>query len=74
MNRNSIETAPIYTNRYDNPIKFRPINIRYIDIVKNKPIRYNTDTIGFLLIITRIPDMIDNSVNMSKLLSKNPLL
>jgi hypothetical protein len=74
INKNNIETAPIYTNKYDNPMKFRPINIRYIDIVKNRPIRYSTDIIGFLLIITRIPDNIANNVNKSKLLSKNPLL
>jgi hypothetical protein len=28
-------------------------------MLKNKPIKNNTDTIGFLLIITNIPDIIE---------------
>jgi hypothetical protein len=74
MNKNNIETAPMYTNRYDNPIKLKPISIKYMDIFKNKPIKYNTDTIGFLLIITRIPHIIENNVSISKLLSVKPLV
>ena len=55
---NNIDTAPIYTNKYDKPIKFKPNKIKYKDILKNKPIRNNTETMGFLLIITKIAEMI----------------
>jgi hypothetical protein len=36
-------------------MKFIPDSIKYADMHKNKPIKNNTDTIGFLLIITNIP-------------------
>jgi hypothetical protein len=74
INKNKIDTAPIYTKRYDNPKKFNPINIKYIDIFKNKPIKYNTETIGFLLIITNIPDNIASKVKISIALKRKPLV
>jgi hypothetical protein len=68
INKNKIDTAPIYTNKYDIPIKYIPINNKYKDTNKNNPIRYKIDNMGFLLIITKIP----NKINMnSKILIVN---
>lgn len=57
----------MYTNKYDNPIKFNPVRIKYADMDKNKPIKNKTDTIGFLLIITKIPNNMAIMYNKSKL-------
>jgi hypothetical protein len=58
INKNIIDTAPIYTNKYDKPIKLNPIIIKYIAIDKNRPIKNKTDITGFLLIITNIAKII----------------
>jgi hypothetical protein len=58
INKNNIDTAPIYTNKYDIPIKVIPIIIKYIAVNKNKLIKNKIDIIGFLLIITNIEDSI----------------
>ena len=66
INKNNIDTAPTYTSKYDKPIKFIPINIKYPEMFRNNPIKNNTDIIGFLVIITNIPDIIDNIDTVSK--------
>lgn len=59
INKNSIETAPTYTSKYDSPMKFNPNIIRYPAMLRNNPIKNSTDTIGFLLIMIAIPHNID---------------
>jgi hypothetical protein len=54
INKNKIDTAPIYTIKYDKPMKFKPKIIKYIEILANNPIKNKTDIIGFLLMITNI--------------------
>ena len=39
-----------------------PVNIKYIEIAKNKIIKKNTEIIGFLLIITNNPNKINNTL------------
>jgi hypothetical protein len=63
INKNNIDTAPTYTNKYDSPIKFNPNVIKKQATLKNNVIKNNTDTIGFLVVITNIPDIIDNTDN-----------
>jgi hypothetical protein len=55
MNKNKIDTAPIYTIKYEKPINVNPDKIKYTDIDPNKPIKDNKEAIGFLLTITAIP-------------------
>jgi hypothetical protein len=66
INKNKIETAPIYTIKYDNPIKINPDKIKYKDMLKNNAIKYITDIIGFLLIIINILLNIANIYNIFK--------
>ena len=73
MNKNKIETAPTYTNKYDIPIKVIPINIKLQDIVENSKIRNSTETIGFLLIIINIPDVADMIIVANKIIEKYSL-
>src|SRR5699024_9590 len=74
MKRNNIDTAPTYTNIYDKPIKLYPTNINILDIFINKPIKNNTDIIGFLLTIVNIPKKIDIKKIISTISIVNPLL
>lgn len=41
-------------------------------MLKNKNMRYNTDTIGFLVITIRIPDKVDKKLIKYKKLKLNP--
>ena len=41
MNKNKIDTAPIYTIKYEKPINVNPDKIKYTDIDPNKPINKN---------------------------------
>jgi hypothetical protein len=74
INKNNIDTAPTYTNKYDIPMKFTPNNIKYIATLENKNIKHSTDTIGFLLIIINIPKTIEIKDNMSKNSYVKPLV
>jgi hypothetical protein len=74
INKNNIDIAPIYTNMYDIPIKFNPMMIKYIEISKNKAIKYNTDIIGFLFVIINMLDTILSIVNNSKEFIVNPFV
>jgi len=73
INKNKIDTAPTYTNRYDKPINTIPTTIKYKDILANKDIKYKTDTIGFLAIIVNIADKKETTTIISKKPTKNPL-
>jgi hypothetical protein len=64
MNKNNIDTAPTYTSRYDKPIKLRPNIIKYPAMLTKRPIKNNTETIGFLLIITQIAQSTDKNDRM----------
>ena len=44
-------------------MKYRPINIKYREMLKNKAIKNNTDKIGFLVIIIEIPKKIQTKDN-----------
>lgn len=72
MKINNIDTAPIYTKIYDKPIKKKPKLIKYIDIVKNKPIKNKIDTIGFFIIITNILKTTDTKEIKIRDCSLNP--
>jgi hypothetical protein len=74
INKNNIDTAPTYTKRYDKPIKLTPNIIKYPDILKNNPIKNNTDIIGFLLTITNIPHNIEDKEKISSHSSLYPLV
>ena len=67
INKKRIDTAPTYTKRYDNPIKFIPNIIRYEATLKNNPIKKSTETIGFLLVITNILHTIEVMVIIVKI-------
>lgn len=41
-------------------------------MLKNKNIRYNTDTTGFFVITIRIPDIVDKKLIRYKKLKLNP--
>lgn len=41
-------------------MKYRPINIKYREMLKNKAIKNSTEIIGFLVIIIEIPKKIHN--------------
>ena len=65
INKNKIDTAPTYTNKYERPIKFKPNIIRYDAMLKNNPIKNKTDNTGFFIIITSIPHKIASTEIMS---------
>jgi hypothetical protein len=73
INRNKIDTAPTYTNKYDIPINTIPIVIKYKDILENNNIKCKTDTIGFFAIIVNIPDKKEITIIIFKNPTKNPL-
>jgi hypothetical protein len=66
MNKNKIDTAPIYTIKYEKPINVNPDRIKYRDIDPNKPIKDNNEAIGFLFIITAILNNNAITLNISR--------
>jgi hypothetical protein len=74
MNKKKIDTAPIYTIKYEKPINVNPDNIKYTDIDPNKPIKDNNETIGFLFIITAILNNNAITLNISRNSTVYPLV